>query len=608
MVQSRCRKRTDIIRVFFIIVSIGLTVSACADRPESRRDDTAKKKTASQTVDTRYTSVSPEFIAMAGAPVEGRSFTSDISKQLTLTIPHPENVLINIYLKPAVDDVKKDPNFSSYYRSAQWTSLKREKKKTTVTIDFPYTGYYWLYLTAEKNGGKRKGGEEVTSPVYLYVLQAGGTSHATIDSRMITDTGEPTAGRSFDNHVSGNFTLTFHPPAGVDFRAMLYKLDDWEKDASKAQGLQDFRRIDPLDDTTRIRFAFPAPGDYLLFLGTDRSEVDAIVLHVNDSFAFESPGRNPKKFSDLSKYRTSAPHPRALQVPDELSARVFKQPHGNMKKLVDALVHGIDDPFEKARILHDWTALNISYDWKNYLANTIPPQLVENVVKNRKGVCEGYAEVYRSLCLLAGIECEKISGYARGYELLSGKPQDTTKSNHAWNALKLADAWYLVDVTWDSPSQGDSPNGTRPLSTAYFLQRPEFMIYQHFPTDAVWQLITPAVTSADFVALPNLESAFLDITGAPIAGVGFRNRVKRDFHFSVPHEKNVTVSAYLKRISADKKTQSDHLSGNLVEMKKIKTGTEITVHAPDKGDFGVDVHVRASDGRSSMTTLSFQVE
>ena len=45
-----------------------------------------------------------------------------------------------------------------------------------------------------------------------------------------------------------------------------------------------------------------------------------------------------------------------------------------LKPLVDAMLKGIRDPFERARILHDWTALNLSYDWPAFLGNHIPPQ------------------------------------------------------------------------------------------------------------------------------------------------------------------------------------------------------------------------------------------
>jgi hypothetical protein len=108
---------------------------------------------------------------------------------------------------------------------------------------------------------------------------------------------------------------------------MIYKPDDRERDPQKARGLTAHRRIDQLDD--------------------------------------------------ISRYRTAEPHPRALKVPADLSSLIFRHPYGNLNKLVDFLIRGIDDPFEKARVLHDWTALNITYDWQNYISGTIPSQSTE---------------------------------------------------------------------------------------------------------------------------------------------------------------------------------------------------------------------------------------
>ena len=53
---------------------------------------------------------------------------------------------------------------------------------------------------------------------------------------------------------------------------------------------------------------------------------------------------------------------------------------------------------------------------------------------------------------------------------------------HAWNAVKVADNWQLVDTTWD-----DSDSGK--YSADYLMPPPEAMIASHIPQHSDWQLI-----------------------------------------------------------------------------------------------------------------------
>lgn len=50
-------------------------------------------------------------------------------------------------------------------------------------------------------------------------------------------------------------------------------------------------------------------------------------------------------------------------------------------------------------------------------------------------VCEGYARAFKVLCSYAGIPCVLVDGNAGG--------------PHMWNNVKLGNAWYAADVTWN---------------------------------------------------------------------------------------------------------------------------------------------------------------
>lgn len=61
-----------------------------------------------------------------------------------------------------------------------------------------------------------------------------------------------------------------------------------------------------------------------------------------------------------------------------------------------------------------------------------------------KAVCEGYARAFRYLCNRSGIKCELVSG------------KSSNNVGHMWNIVNVDGAWHQVDVTYDSPPDGES--------------------------------------------------------------------------------------------------------------------------------------------------------
>ena len=84
---------------------------------------------------------------------------------------------------------------------------------------------------------------------------------------------------------------------------------------------------------------------------------------------------------------------------------------------------------------------------------------IKNCITLGKGVCGDYAEIFRALCWVNGIECRYIGGAALG---------DRGWEEHAWNQVRVGGKWYYVDMTWmDSAlSEGDKLS-----SIKYYLSR-----------------------------------------------------------------------------------------------------------------------------------------
>ena len=127
-----------------------------------------------------------------------------------------------------------------------------------------------------------------------------------------------------------------------------------------------------------------------------------------------------------------------------------------MEKLAERIKLDFETPEEKVGAIYYWVAKNIEYDVKDFFSTkkktprTYRSQkelerkryLYTKVkFKNRRGVCAGYAMIFKQLCDYCEVWCEVVSGlsYTRSWQI--GKlPKE---SDHAWNAVKLNGEWKL---------------------------------------------------------------------------------------------------------------------------------------------------------------------
>ncbi len=288
---------------------------------------------------------------------------------------------------------------------------------------------------------------------------------------------------------------------------------------------------------------------------------------------------------DLRVYRTGELAASVRSVPRAIQKQIFTSPEEHIEGLVQHLVSGERDEYQQAKNIHDWIADNIAYDTESFFSGSIPGQSYAAVLRSRSSVCEGYAGLFKTMCDLAGIECVKISGYARGYGYSVFDDEDVTGTNHAWNAVRIDDEWRLVDVTWNA-GHVDATSFIKRYSTKYLFLEPEKMIHTHYPADAIWQLIEPAVSAADFVELPQLVGWF--------------------FHYDIGLPEGITRiintgEQYLMRL----KTSEDvFLMANIYGTDGVqhrsfvqKQGdmTEITFRFPDKGEWTALIYAKSGD-------------
>jgi hypothetical protein len=118
-------------------------------------------------------------------------------------------------------------------------------------------------------------------------------------------------------------------------------------------------------------------------------------------------------------------------------------------KLVKKLTEGRESDKDKFDAIFTWVAQNIRYDYATYLAprGTAAPKL-KRILKTQRGICIDYAYLMDTLCQIAGIQNVSVYGYVK--DDLFDVDDSLYIDNHAWNAVKLDNYWYVYDVTWSA--------------------------------------------------------------------------------------------------------------------------------------------------------------
>ena len=159
------------------------------------------------------------------------------------------------------------------------------------------------------------------------------------------------------------------------------------------------------------------------------------------------------------------------------------------------------DPWKLALAVHDYVADRIAYDVAAYQSGRYPPQDAETTFRTRRSVCAGYASLFTTIGLAAGLTVETVAGRARGMV------REGMGEGHAWNAVKLDGRWHLVDTTWDAGGV-DAEGFHKQYTTRYFLTPPEAFLPLHYPDEDRWQLLPVARTPGEYLRTPPFRPEF----------------------------------------------------------------------------------------------------
>lgn len=195
------------------------------------------------------------------------------------------------------------------------------------------------------------------------------------------------------------------------------------------------------------------------------------------------------------------------------------------EKLANKIAQDFNDDASKVRAAFKWLTNNIRYNLEEYYQpkrviqfrystekerlsklQALKDKLVKDAFIRKIGVCEEYAQSFKKLADLLGIEAEVIKGYVRNSAQEIDRVPTTT--NHAWNSVKINNRWVLLDATW---AAGYIFNGkwVKNYNDYFFAIAPEKIGRTHFPNNRKWQTILNQNSINDFYSQPIYSQAFL---------------------------------------------------------------------------------------------------
>lgn len=282
----------------------------------------------------------------------------------------------------------------------------------------------------------------------------------------------------------------------------------------------------------------------------------------------------PKDYDKAYSYRTNTPNHGVvsfLQNPRNDSLRL-ENPELYLQSLA-FLIDSTKDEFEKVKMVYDAVSLLLDYDIEGFVNRKLDSQQWSDILISKKSVCEGYANLFKQICDLLKIPCEKVHGYARG--LYKTSLNEDTSPNHAWNIVKIQDEWYYIDCTWGSGAlnQNKAQSG---YNTDWLFVKSNHFIYTHFPADSNYQLTQKKISLEEFKKTPRLDPAFFEkySLDSPFFSV---NNI--DSAFTIDLKKNLNANARIIFYDYESSTEIKEHSISKQNSEKIST----TFHVPAPG-------------------------
>ena len=168
--------------------------------------------------------------------------------------------------------------------------------------------------------------------------------------------------------------------------------------------------------------------------------------------------------NNLKIYNSQSTDPAILEF------YIFPLKYSNIKKsydkeiteLANSITQNISGDYDKAKAINEWVANNIYYDYDTYYSKDyFSPQYdysALTVLKTKRGICAGYANLTVALLRAADIPAKFIVGDV-----------SSSDEGHAWCEAFVGGKWIIIDTTWNSMNRYENGAYTQNACTdTYF--------------------------------------------------------------------------------------------------------------------------------------------
>jgi Transglutaminase-like superfamily len=235
---------------------------------------------------------------------------------------------------------------------------------------------------------------------------------------------------------------------------------------------------------------------------------------------------------------------------------------------------------DKIRAAFYWTAANISYDIENMNEPNFvysSSEKIASALKNKKGVCIHYAEVYNEIANKLGVKTVIVGGYTKQNGVIA-------PIGHAWNASKVEGKWFLFDPTWGA-GYINNLKFYRKLNNIFFKTAATKMIQTHMPFDYLWQFSSEPITNHEFYS-----------------GIIKKDKTKINFNFESEIERYETLPKEEQAFEAAERIEKNAVINNLIKEYLASKKDEFNVIRQNKNIEKVTQIV--SDYNSAVASLN----
>jgi transglutaminase/protease-like cytokinesis protein 3 len=314
-------------------------------------------------------------------------------------------------------------------------------------------------------------------------------------------------------------------------------------------------------------------------IGRLREKIDEIIP---DNFHTNLPSLDLDEPNNPSSGKSLTGNEAIYSTLDKLASSLNYQGSSTTELATILSRYGKND-LEKARLIYSWITSHIDYDAPSFFDGSYvrSDSSPEAVLRKRLTVCSGYANLFQALAKAMNLEAVVIEGYAKGDSYGVGGDRDV---NHAWSAVKIDNAWYLMDTTWGAGTLSGKAFQPK-FNPYYFAIAPQQLIYSHYPVKEKWQLLSQPYPRADFDQLPKVFSYFfkhgIDFVSHKTQQIQANGRL--DVVLSAPTD--TLVSAQLL-------SGSSRLDDSYTFVQRQGNNFVISATAPNSGNYELAIFVK----------------